>query len=1287
MLGYLKLLWLSNWDEYLAGARKFSHYPLLCKSDSSVIWVHRLRDSFSLRKGGFWLPIIHVYGMSLINLAGLKFMFLLSCCASSYFFGLVVDKNEQWSTYYLLLLSYALRAFIDAHARFYLARISLRVESGITGVAYYRILSYKKGLKFISEDAYSHNSYDKDLNRKKDPRDLISCTRSLESLIGRPDIFNLIIGDIASIQMFVNSLLDLCLLPVNLLLTWILLSYQVGFVATIPGIITFIFILILSFGYQILGTLYKGPFMEYRDYRLSICHEVLGLLRLIRIMGLEDFIYKRLMRVRKNETKFNRKRLLRIQFGSFLEYNIQKITQLIVFLFFYLYNGDKLSLSSALSSIHILHSLSTPLRGIPVSFVEGLISLLRFKYFLMLYPTEIQDTQNICDRNNLNIIYTLDQKESDNSDVTRSCHMETLEFLKGLFLENNFVIITGPPGCGKTYFLMEILNLKSPDSCYAYANQNSWISGGTVRSAIIFGRLWNKPVYNSIIECCELQYDFENWKEGDLRVVDEGGTSLSGGQRTRISLARCLYSGNEAQFYLFDDIFLNLDPSVGFKIFQKLFGPSGFFKKYDTKVLLTIDLSTLNFFSRAYNETWANLMVLYLTPCGSVLFSEKLKSNLDYGQNYMIELSNKVQHFPDLLEAIQPEDDTENQVRDNFLVTKKRNNIQSKSSHGSVYSLKHKDDLTLTSEKFSLCSTIFNSNYKWYFSLIGSSWCFLLLLSCIGRSILDRLSDIFLSSSTMRNNKLFILEYLALVMIQSVLSIILFLGEGLGGVRAADIAHEAMLRKTLFSPFSFYDLISVGFIINRFSTDLLVFDECPIKRIASVFVPSIDFVIQFLLLCYANTYAIPIVILIILVTYKFVCSKYINTYIMSQKASLEALSPLCSLFSQGINGIRIINSFNTQKFMFSQFLEQLELLQRRRFLQHIASQWAAIRLQLYTLPLTFTVMLTSNDHHWKYLALLYSVHLSDTLSIVTYRFAFMERDMCSSEKIYKLITATSYSVGNKMNIRADIPDSEKLINFHYPIASDKSELPRTGVIINNLEVGYLNKENLYNLILTNININVKPGEYIGIVGRTGSGKSTLILALLGLIEYINGQILLDNIPTSCLSLTERRKFIGVLPQSPILLKDWTLRDFIDPFSEYTDSQIWSALSKCSLDILVKNLPNSKHLDTIITEDLFSASELRCLSIVRLIINSKNYRMILVDEPPSFSVDEKISCNINELLSVYFKHCNIFLVAHNVESLRHCTKVLILANNQIVKTLHPDILSTQKDLAEMLSIYE
>ncbi|KAJ1607179.1 hypothetical protein OIY81_2990 [Cryptosporidium canis] len=242
MSSFFSTVWLSHWSKYITHGNSNPGYPLLFHGDSPLIWIHRLREAFSRNRNHFWLPLLQVYGRSIINALFLKLAFLLSCCLCSVLFTQTVSSQQgsgATNTYIFLILAYLLRSVVDAHARLYLARVTIRLESGLTGIIFYRLLSARgsERSKETKLDGSTVLSFDevtskirleiegeepsrprgppslKDLmasrpSRDRDELETVTYSKSLKYLIAEPDVFSMLVGDLSAIQLFLSSLID-----------------------------------------------------------------------------------------------------------------------------------------------------------------------------------------------------------------------------------------------------------------------------------------------------------------------------------------------------------------------------------------------------------------------------------------------------------------------------------------------------------------------------------------------------------------------------------------------------------------------------------------------------------------------------------------------------------------------------------------------------------------------------------------------------------------------------------------------------------------------------------------------------------------------------------------------------------------------------------------------------------------------------------------------------------------------------------------------------------------------
>ncbi|CUV04394.1 unnamed protein product [Cryptosporidium hominis] len=960
------------------------------------------------------------------------------------------------------------------------------------------------------------------------------------------------------------------------------------------------------------------------------------------------------------------------------------------------------------------------------------------------------------------------------------------------------IIVVGSPGSGKTSLMNAVLDeivqesgltyvqpreTKSP---IAYASQIPWIPNGSIKNIILFGRPLNQLKYDVILDCCQLNQDFKSWQDGDLRIVDEGGCSLSGGQRARICLARALYSlpdylfynqessplsepiivsesssynnsnlsisslpsSQDSILYLLDDIFVSLDPGVSKTIFKKLFGKNGLLRKVAT--ILSIDHTILSFLmstSKLLKDFNPKILVL---DDGSPQFFGTYQSYLSDWRCINLDITNK-DNVPHSEEFSNDDDFSYN--NNNKYDTTTNNNTMYLSMNPSTKC----ETLRKVMEKEGrVTGMVSKKTYYWYFSKLKWSWTIALLILCYSKTMFDKGTDYYMGSYTSRapltdvdksifEGKKFALIYIILALIQLAVSSMVFIGEAICGIKAAIEIHDNLLVDVLNAPLNFFDSNPVGRVLSRFSTDLLMVDNIPIMKIATVLVGAMNVLFQCIVVVSAEPSVVFLFPMIGLGIYYAVARYFSRSSRELQRMCLVLYSPLCGVFSEAMSGGPIIRAFRAQDHYMLQGTEIIDMVQRAKFMQLCSKEWSSLRTQLLTFPLTamssnfFTALIsdffyspsdtllenqTSNMNTRLGsgpgagivgIALYYSESIASNIGMTITSYVNMEKEMISVERLHQY-----YEILNKEKIY-NLPFSSPCKVEDIEKQEKNIENIRSGVKIIDLEVRYRrpnsnpadNPDEIYfPPAINKMNACTGPNEHIGVIGRTGSGKSTFLQAILGLVPITSGRVFLDNIPIDQMSNEDRNKLIGILPQVPLILKGWTVRNFLDPYQKFSKDDIWDALNLCGLSSLIRSLPGGKMLDAVIVPDnssgstynsnnnnnnisensskteqkskmtdcinsshsetpdderYLSDSQLRYLSLARLVLNAKNYRLILVDEPPPdvFQEDTIDYVPIHQLLRQYFPHCTVFVVAHHAASLQNCKKVWVLGKGRIL----------------------
>ena len=825
--------------------------------------------------------------------------------------------------------------------------------------------------------------------------------------------------------------------------------------------------------------------------------------------------------------------------------------------------------------------------------------------------------------------------------------------LKDIKLEikqGDLIGIIGEFGSGKTCLFNAILNnldiLNGPNKkiiingSIAYIPQKPWILNDTMRNNILFNTPYDKQKYDKIVNICQLEPDFELLKLGDMTTISDKGDNLSGGQKSRLNIARAVY--NEADIYLFDDPFSALDAFVGKNIFDNVI------KKYlkgKTILVITHALQYLPMMDYVIKMNEGKIEYY-----GNVKDAENQKFYEEFVN------ANKSQNF---MESI-----------DNYMKTKKKK--KKKNEFESDYT---ESDRFLEQIKIHKKKPIEKKKYKYkyhksskyeilkiVFSHSGG-WCifFAIIFFNIFWKISDSGSDFIITywstSPKEQTNKLF-----TYYLLTKIISIVFIFVKSFIIVYALISfnrnIHETLIYRLFRAPVNlFHNLVTKSHIINRFSKDISnsVKYFWSLNSSLVVLFHIINGILISALLFWQVIFIIPILVFldIYLYNYYIKCGQSLNV--------LETYTrvPILSGVKETLSGITSIRAYESKDIFQNIYHKRIHNFYKVLVYQAGCSSWFALNIDLVSFCFLFCILifiwLFKNTIGGGVLGIV----LNYVLKLIEHSYNFfshfnvnerMSTSMESLEAYTSIVQEAPLELeSDKMLIESNFPKSGKIEFVNYSVRYR----PDTKIV------------------LKNINILIQPGEKVGIVGRTGSGKSTLTLCLFRILEATNGKILIDDIDISLIGLSLLRSIITVIPQDPTLIEG-SLRENLDPVGKFSDESMIECLKSLDIDYLLEE----EGLNFMVKEngDNLSAGERQLICMARAMIRKS--KIIVMDEATS-SIDYNTEQLIQKAILTLLKNSTVITIAHRIKTILEYDKILVFEQGQLVEQGSPKELIENK----------
>ncbi|KAH6918109.1 ATP-binding cassette transporter [Coprinopsis sp. MPI-PUGE-AT-0042] len=1106
-----------------------------------------------------------------------------------------------------------------------------------------------------------------------------------EEFSSKTQVMNLMTTDTDRVSSFATNLVQLIGFPIELLVGNILIYNLLG-VSSLVGV--GVMLVFLPLNHLTMKTFMgvQGNLMKARDERMSLMNEILGAIRMIKFMAWERQMESKVMEVRNKELKFQQRHYCIWSLWIIIWHLAPALVTLASFWHFTVVRQQKLTPSIAFTSILIFQEMKFALNMLPdvlINFLQTFVSLRRIETYLN--GDEVQPVQSTRDQpakialESCTISWPQNGPlEPDTTPPSRPRF--TLADLELSFPIGELSLICGKIGSGKTLLLHALLGeadvlggrilcpRSPPDSLplsskdkvskedwivagrCAYVPQSAWLRNASIKDNILFNLPMDSERYQQALEACALLNDLDMLEDGDQTEIGERGVNLSGGQKARVSLARAVYS--RASTIFLDDVLSAVDAHTAHHLYHNCL-----------KGNLMMGRSLI-------------LVSHHVQLCAS-------------GAAYVVALDNGQLEFAGDSAAFRAsgvsrrlgQSDGSASVAgqsEGSSQTATLDTAEEETKAGAPSGKEEKVARKFVEEETREVGHIKRGVWSLLVKSCGGYlyWTFLAILFVLApiSVILESAWIKHWTAETLEGELkeplFYIGVYAAINGATALVGTSRWVVTYIGSIHASRVLYERLLDAILYADVRFRDTVSRGRLLNRFGKDFEGIDS----SLMETFGKALSFALSALTIIgtIASVGGAPSVVAILMLSIPYFMVAKIYGQAARDTRRLESISrsPLYAIYGEVISGVPVLRAFGASSKFLRDMLRFVDTNASPNFWQMSVNRWVSIRVQLLSAVVVaavgaLSVMRPAISASLAGFALAVASDLSTQLLWMVRQFVGLEQSMVALERVkeYSEVKREAAEVveprpSATWPLRGEIKVEDLCIRY-------APDLPD---------------------VLHDLSFTIRPGEKVGIVGRTGSGKSTLALSFFRFVEATCGRILVDEVDIAKIGLLDLRSRLTIIPQDPAIISG-TVRSTLDILNEYEDSEIYEALRRVHLipsadgdasPIQEQGNANAfRNLDSLVSEagENFSAGEKQLLCMARALL--KRSKILLMDEATAsvdYATDELIATTIRK----EFAGSTILTIAHRIRSVIEYDRVVVLDQGRIVEFDSPKTLLSNEN---------